>query len=217
MESLINGYFYFRAKFFESLEQKHVEKRFYSHAEFARLDQQLLGLYEKKSPYQMSKEYLIEQEADDVYTYGETPLTTMDRIVKECQITKEDRCIEMGAGRGRAALFLSEVVGCSVKAYELIPSFVKTFQKLSFSDGLEMIESDFFQADYSWPTVVFLYGTMLKTEEIKELAKKLCRKTKIISVSYSLEEYATGFVTKKAFPGHFPWGKTTIYWSEKHE
>lgn len=210
-----DGYFYLRSQVFEYLEQRRVEKRFYSHATFAAHDRHLRALYKGTSPYRISKEYLQARGGAQIHTYGETPLTTLHHIVQECGITSQDRCLEMGAGRGRAALFLAEYVGCQVKAYEQIPTFVETFNREIHSGRLEMIQGDFFAADFSFATVIFLYGTLLSQKEIELLAASIPPKTKVISVSYSLAEYEKTFVVKKGFTGYFPWGETNIYWSEK--
>jgi len=208
---MINGFVYFRTKFFEAIEQRAVEKIFYKQPRFKELDALLSDAYLGSSGYEISKAYLTKKGAKDVYTYGETPLTTMAQIAESFGITSKDRVIEMGAGRGRGALFLGEYVGAQVKGVELIPRFVEIFQETVSSDRVEMIQGDMFTLDFSWATVIYLFGTMLGEEQIKELAARFPKGTKILTVSYPLEEYAPEYRVEGQLVVRFPWGKTEIY------
>jgi len=70
------------------------------------------------------------------------------------------------------------------------------------------------QADLSSATVVYLYGTCLKEEEIIQLAhsfKKLPEGAKIITVSYPLSDYVSGYVLIEKLTENFPWGKGDIF------
>lgn len=199
-------YLYFKVKIFEWLEQRKVRERFYRNERFKELDLALLSAYRSKNPYRISKEFL------KAHCYGETPLTTMATIVQECELTPSDTVIEMGAGRGRTALFLAEYVGCQVIAYEQIPTFVKKFPN---SPNLKILFQDMFSADFSKATAIYLYGTMLKDNEILKLCKAFPKKVKIITVSYPLSDYSPNYITRKTFVGTFPWGKTEVYWNER--
>lgn len=205
-------YYFLKTKFFEWREQKAVKKRFYSHEYFREKDQALLSAYEGQSPYRISKEYLALKGAKEVHQYGETPLTTMALIARECGLTPKDTVIEMGAGRGRGALFLAEYVGCQVIAYEQIPSFV---EKMVSSSNLKMTLQDMFGADFASATAIYLYGTMLEDPQVVALTQKFPAGVKIISVSYPLDVYSQDFKTIKFFQGLFPWGKTEIYLNER--
>lgn len=203
---------YFRVKFFEWREQRRVERLYYSNECFRNSDQALLSAYAGISPYQISKEFLIKLQAPEIFAYGETPLTTTSKIVSECAITSADVVIEMGAGRGRASLFLAEYVGCRVIAYEQIPAFI---QKIPPSSNLKTLTQDMFSADFSEATVIYLYGTLLTDSEIQKLTLAFPKNVKIITVSYPLSDYSQKYVTRKSFRGKFPWGKTEIYWNER--
>jgi len=205
-------YYFLKTKFFEWREQRVVANYFYLDAEYRKKDEALLSAYKGQSPYRISKEYLIGRGAKEVHAYGETPLTTMALIAKECQLGIHDTIIEMGAGRGRGALFLAEYVGCKVIAYEQIPAFV---EKMISSANLKMLSSDMFSANFSEATAIYLYGTMLEDPSILELTMKFPAGVKIITVSYPLDVYSQGFKTIKTFRGRFPWGKTEIYINER--
>ena len=203
---------YGKTKIYEWLEQKAVKKQFYSNERFKKLDQILLSNYRYKSPYYISKQYLKEKGAGQVHVYGETPLTTMEKIVREFGIKKTDTILEMGAGRGRTSLFLGEFVGAKVIAYELIPEFVK---KMVPSPNVEMHTGDMFTADFSKVDGIYLYGTMLDDEEILALCEAFPKGVKIITVSYPLKEYSELYQTKNVFMGRFPWGQTEVFLNER--
>lgn len=199
-------YLYIKVKIFEYLEQRKVKQLFYSKERFKACDLALLRTYRTKNAYRISKEFY------KAHCYGETPLTTMAHIVKECALSAEDVVVEMGAGRGRASLFLAEYVGCQVIAYEQIPAFAG---KIPPSPNLRIRDQDMFSADFSTATAIYLYGTMLSEEEIGRLALSFPKQVKIITVSYPLNDYSPHYVTKKTFSGTFPWGKTEVYWNER--
>ncbi|NGX36991.1 MAG: hypothetical protein K1000chlam2_00137 [Chlamydiae bacterium] len=203
---------YLKVQIFEWLEQRAVKKHFYGNKQFKKLDQALLAAYQGKNPYHISKSYLQKQGASNIYAYGETPLTTVGKIVEECGIGPEDTVIEMGAGRGRASLFLAVYVGCTVIAYERIPTFV---ERMVDVDGLEMLAENMFSADFSEATVIFLYGTMLSDEEILQLCEKFPKRAKILTVSYPLSDYSEEYRIEKTLSGRFPWGETEVYWNER--
>ena len=207
-------YIFTKTKIFEWLEEKKVKGRLYTNAHFQEVDRALLKAYKGQNPYCISIRYLKDQNAPDCYTYGETPLTTMASIVTAFDIRENDRVIEMGSGRGRAALYLAEYVGCRVRAYELIPVFIEKMACVK-APNLEMLAEDMFLADFSWATTIFLYGTLLSDEEIEYLAKRFPKNCKIITVSYSLSEYSESYTTRKTIWGLFPWGKTEIYLNER--
>ncbi len=199
-------FLYLKVKIYEWLEQRKVEKLFYHNQRFKERDRALLAAYRTKNPYRISKEFL------KVHSYGETPLTTMARIVDECGLSSDDLIIEMGAGRGRASLFLAEYVGCRVIAYEQIPTFV---EKILPSPNLKILAQDMFSADFSKAAAIYLYGTMLTDEEIQKLCAIFPKGVKIITVSYPLSDYSEHYMIKKTFTGKFPWGKTEVYWNER--
>ena len=188
------------------LEERKVKKRFYP----LLADRALKKAYQLKNPYQICRKYLQTQGAANIHAYGETPLTTMDRIVQAFGITEKDTVVELGAGRGRTSLFLAEYVGCKVIAVEQVPAFCEILREID-SPNLKVVEGDFFTADLTGATVIFLYGSMLSEVEIarlKESFKKIETSVKIITVSYPIDE---AFF---AIEGAFPWGKTEIYMSE---
>jgi precorrin-6B methylase 2 len=205
-------YYFFKTKLFEWREQKEVESRFYRSLNFEAKDLELKQAYKNENPYRISKLFLKKRGAKDVHQYGETPLTTLALVVEHAKITPKDTVIEMGAGRGRGALFFAEYIGCKVIAYEQIPEFI---EKSVYSPRIQWKQSDMLDADFSGATAVFLYGTMLEDEKIEKLAKKIPAGIKVITVSYPLNLYSENFQTITTFQGRFPWGETEIFISER--
>lgn len=199
--------------------------RYYRHLKFAQIDASLLLAYVFTNPFRMSKRFLEERGEQEIYAYGETPLTTMDWIVQQCGITSSDVVVELGCGRGRACFWLNQMIGCKCIGIDFIPAFIRKGEKIKSKFQLNNIEfrlEDIFQIqfdsdrDLKEATVVYLYGTCFSSEQIELLIDRLkkCRKgMKVITVSYSLQEYEndSSFKLLKVFPATFSWGKTEVY------
>lgn len=206
----MQAFVYFRTQFFEWMEEKKVEKRFYPNSLFRALDQALLLSYRAESPYAISKEFLMQRGASEIYAYGETPLTTMDEIARAFGLKKGDHLVDLGAGRGRAALFMASFYGLTVTAVEQIPTFAHRLQELG-AKGLTVSCQDMAELDLESATHIYLYGTMLSDGEIEALLNRFPHGAKIISVSYPLSEYSEIYRIEKSLTARFPWGKTKVY------
>lgn len=193
--------------------------KYYPNFQFLKTDLYLLLQYLWKSPFKISKEFLMNQNETDLYAYGETPLTTLDRIAKECGITESDIIYELGAGRGRGCFWLHYFIKCKVIGLEIIPEFVKIANKIKVNRNLknvEFLEENILNHDFRGATAIYLYGTCYEDSFIQELVhkfKKLPIGTKIITISYSLEDYDAGksFEIIKCFPASFTWGQGDVY------
>ncbi len=186
---------------------------YYFRWDFAKIDLFLLAKYFWKNPYRIASRYLQERGEDDVYTYGETPLTTMHLIVEKSGITKDDSVLELGCGRGRTCFWLREVIGCSVIGIEQVPIFVKIANEVKEKfhiERLEFLQGDYFTLDWGTPSVIYLYGSTLSDEEINTIAKKiklLPSGTKVISVSFPIP----GLMLSRRFQLPFTWGEADVY------
>lgn len=201
-----------------ALEFWFVITRYYTNQKFFKVDLALLAKYLWKSPFRISKKFLIEANADDVYTYGETPLTTMALIAQQCKITADDCVLELGCGRGRTCFWLNCFIKCKVIGIEYIPAFIHKAQKVKnrYSvDGVDFVAGDMLEADFSKGSVIYLYGTCYDQQFLAKLIKKmesLPRGTKIITVSYSLSEFgAREFTLQHGFTAPFTWGLADVY------
>lgn len=205
--------------FWNFIEFLKVVVKYYPNLSFAKVDFDLLRGYFLENPYKISKEFLIEKGEKEVYAYGETPLSAFEKIVKACELKREDTVFELGCGRGRTCFWLKYFVGCSVVGVEYIPYFVEQANRVKKDYGIKNIDfrcEDMLLTDLSEATIIYLYGTCLDEIFIKKLIKKfekLKSGTKIITVSYPLTDYTTSskFKVQKSEKITFPWGKTTFF------
>jgi SAM-dependent methyltransferase len=197
-----------------------VIRRYYVDKEFRQIDIYLLRNYLMQNPYRMSKEFLKEKGEGNIYQYGETPLTTLDKIAKECDIGAKDRFYELGSGRGRSCFWIHCFRKCrGVIGVEYIPAFVKIAAKtcrVYQVEGVKFIYRNILDADMSDATVIYFYGTSSETAFILKLIDKLKNLpsgTRIITVSYPLTNYTTEtlFEIRKVFSCQFTWGETEVY------
>lgn len=192
---------------------------YYPNLNFFKIDSTLLLSYFLSNPFRMSKQFLLERGEKEIYTYGETPLTTLDFIAHQCHLSSHDVVFELGCGRGRTCFWLNQFIGCSVVGIEYIPVFIEKAQKIKNRFNLQRVSfrlDDLFQADLSGATVIYLYGTCFSADSIDLLIDRfslLPDGTKIITVSYALTEYQpeAPFQVLKQFASSFTWGKADVY------
>jgi hypothetical protein len=192
---------------------------YYRNLKFAKVDFSLLCLYFFHNPFKISKNFLMKKGEKEIYAYGETPLTTIEKISSQCKISEKDKVFELGMGRGRSCFWMNFFINCQVVGIEYIPDFVdraNTIKNKFHVDGVEFRQEDILQSDFSGGSVFYLYGTCYETEFIEKLIEKflsLPKGTKIITVSYPLSDYSDigAFSLLKKFPGRFTWGVADVY------
>lgn len=195
-----------------------IAYRYYGNWKFCKIDFKLRLLYLFNNGFAISKKYMQEKQAEQIYVYGETPLPTWEQIAKSCQISAKDTLIELGCGRGRVCFWSHCFLGCKVIGLEQIPVFVTQAQSIVKEFELAQIsfeQEDFLKADLSQGTVLYLYGSCMEDADISKLAKvcsKLASGTKIITVSFNLDDYLSGkFEIMKCFPAQFTWGTGDVF------
>ena len=57
------------------------------------------------SPYAVSRRYQRRIKADNIYVYGETPLTSLELIAERSGVTADDHVFELGAGSGFTSIW----------------------------------------------------------------------------------------------------------------
>jgi hypothetical protein len=210
---------YFSVKKRNICEWVKVLLRYYNNISFIKAHILFGYLYLFINPYKISKKFLMENGCENIYAYGETPLTTIETFVNECGITKEDVVFELGCGRGLNMFWLNSFVGCKVTGIEIIPLFVKKgnrLMKLLKNKDIRFYNQDILSTDLSQATVIYFYGTGFDNIFINHLAcklKELPLGTKIITVSYPITDYidSSTFKIIKSFPSQFTWGEATVY------
>jgi len=191
--------------------------KYYRNRTFAKVDLHLSVHYLFRNPFRISRRFLKQKGEEEIYAYGETPLSTLEQICQEFDVSSEDIVFELGCGRGMTCFWLNIIWGCDVVGIEYIPEFVATAQRAVHQFQLKSIRfrlDDMFETDLTGATVIYLYGTCLKEEEIQRLANKFAKLpqgTKIITTSYSLAEYSHALSVSKELQGRFAWGTTDVF------
>lgn len=192
---------------------------YYRRLFFLYLDILLAAHYVFSNPHKVSKTFLKAKGEKNLYGYGETPLTTLDKICRQCRILSKDTIIELGCGSGRTLFWLHSFIKCRVIGVDFLPLFIKRAQRIvkwAKLDHIDFRNEDMLHTDLTHASVIYLYGTCLEDEVIEKLLKKfqtLPVATKVITVSYPLTDYCEGrlFRVEKSFMGNFPWGKAEIF------
>ena len=208
-------YFAYRSRLFATKEFFRVAWRYWRDKEYARIDISLLRSYFWKSPYRIARER-------SGVPYGETPLSTLGSIAKECEITVRDSVLELGAGRGRGLFWLAHFIGCPVRGVEIIPEFVSRARAIQEKFKIPHVTiscADMLEADFAGSNYIYLFGSNLEDDDLVHLTEKmetLAAGTKIITISFPLSEYGKKekFHLIKSFEVEFPWGKSDCFLQE---
>lgn len=196
------------------LDEWQTIRSFYRNKAFREVDLAMRQAYLFRNPYRMLRRFLQKRGESEIFQYGETPLLTMDYIVREFGIQKNSLLYELGSGRGRAALFLSTVHGIRTLGIEQLPSFVMIANQIGAKYG---VPASFISGDFSRlegleePDFIYLCGTCLSDEIIYKLTLINYFKTRWITVSYPLSDYSSRFEIEKKLSGAYLWGETDIY------
>jgi hypothetical protein len=220
-EFLILFPLFFSVKWQQIKEEWKIRKYFYINDRFRQCDQALRRTYLLSNPYRISKKFLIQKGEQEVHVYGETPLTTLAQIGKECSIVSSDYVVELGCGRGRGVFFLSHWFGCAVKGIEWIPEFVHKANEIAKDLNCLKVSfscEDMLETDLSEASIIYLYGTCLDEFSIRKFLKcceSLVSGTKIITVSYPLTDFDPSFSLLKQFEVSYPWGTAEVFLQKK--
>jgi len=200
-----------------------VFRRYYFGCSFFKYDL-LYGLFHLwKGPYAISREWLGRRGEKDIHTYGETPLTTLETIIRESDIRSGDVVFDLGCGSGKTSFFFHAFAGANVLAIEQIPLFVRRAVRIARwcgSPPVKFRELDILDVDYSAADVIYYYGTCATEEFIRELIAQFRRTlrpgTRIITVSWSLAQFADGseFAVTKELALPYMWGTAGVFLHE---
>lgn len=198
---------------------------YYGNPSFRRADLMLISHYFFNNPYHLSRRFAEVTGEKSLYTYGETPLRTLEMIAHKCGLREQDLVVELGSGRGRTCFFLNAFFGCQTIGIEYIPHFVAIAEMIKKKCKLKHVDfvcSDMLEADYSKVDFVYLYGTCLDDFYIKRLTRcltQLKKGAKVVTVSYALTDYLPNapFVVKESVSMPFLWGEAEVFIQERKE
>ena len=171
------------------------------------------------SPYAVSRRYQRRMKAENLYVYGETPLTSLELIAEKSAVTASDHVFELGAGSGFTSLWLHGVKGCRVTAIEQIPLFCwrlqRTIRRMKIT-AIDVRCADYCQSSLVDASIIYLYGSNLTDATITALAERLATLApgvKIITVSYPLQPYLErpAFIVTDRFVVPFAWGEAEVF------
>jgi SAM-dependent methyltransferase len=211
-----------KTTYFRLFEWIRVALRYYPRElKFIWIDLLLAAQYLWKNPHRISKTFLMERGVQNIYGYGETPLTTLDRIARECRILSKDVTYELGCGSARTCFWLHTFVKCQVIGVDYLPAFIEKANRVkrwASVSKASFIGEDMLQVDLRKATVIYLYGICLEEAVIEKLVdrfKQLRPRAKVITVSYPLTDYSNLFTVSKHFTARFPWGTAEIFLNER--
>src|SRR5438105_796349 len=175
---------------------------FYKKPRFALIDLTfgLISLF--SNPYRTCSKFLQKRGAEDIYSYGETPLMTYQKIVKVCDIKPTDVWYELGSGRGKGCFWLALFCPCKVIGIEWVPQFywISKALKIIFRiPNVDFKKCDIETAHLQNATIIYLYGLWPSISFPKG--------AKVISISEPIQ----GLTLIKSFWVRYPWGRTMAY------
>lgn len=204
-----------QSRIFLLIEQIKVIFHFYLRSfRFMQIDFALGLSYFFSNPYRICRKHFQKEGEENVYAYGETPLTVWAKIVKEANITARDHLIDLGCGRGRLCFWTRFWVGCSVEGVDWAERFIFRANRLVRRfrmTGIQFQQAKMTRVNLRQATVVYLY-TFHPDEEIIDF-QYLPVNAQVITVSEPLVQ--SGFVTRKTIDASFPWGRTNIFINQK--
>ncbi len=199
-------------------------KAYYGNATLRRLDISLMLHYGRRNPFALSASATRQGLDPDLTVYGETPWTTLQRILDAVAFTSEQHFVELGAGTGRNLCFVHCFYGSRVTGYELIPDFVTLFsrwqqqpfvQQLLPAEAVSLVHRNWFEVALEGD-VFLLVGTCYNARnrrQAERVLRQLAPGKKVITISYRLP--ASDFLLLASFAASFSWGKGTVFIQER--
>lgn len=170
----------------------HVARYVFRKPFYLCVDIALVLSYFFKSPYRMVREW-DEQQSEKIGPYGELPLSEMERI---CSVLLVDKTIQtfydLGAGRGRLALWAALVKGWKACAVELHPTFCRKLDRIVHFfhvPHVRVIQGDYGSISLEASDLVVLNPGELEAVQEQEIEKKLSSLKKggyLLSIGFQL-------------------------------
>lgn len=199
----------------------HVARYLARHPKYLLADVCLVFSYFFKSPYRMVREW-DETHSECIGPYGELPLSEMERVysllLKDVLIIK---MTDVGAGRGRIALWAACTKGWHVQAIECVPSFCAKLTKilrLFRIHNVEVKKADFAQCGLEDSDFVLINPGELEAEaggKLVRMLSKLKPGSRILTVGFSLTELSKAYQFDGSIMLKCPWGEELVVLQKK--
>lgn len=186
------------------LEERRLKKL--SSPMFRKIDADWKRHYHRINPYKVCRTFWNNPHG----IYGETPLSALDPILKECALGPSDVFYDLGAGRARLAIYVAATYPCKVRAVEKIELFNHHTMQLiaTYPLHLELHDADILEIDVSDATLIYFYGITFSDNFIRKVAEKIPYGCRVITVS---EPLGGRFSVLKKYWVRYPWGKTEVF------
>jgi hypothetical protein len=210
-----NFFLYFKVQYL-NFKDKIFSIKFYKNIKYFFLDLFFSFIYLFFNPYREVRIFNQKKGFSNIYTYGETYLKTFEKIAKIANIDEKSNFLELGSGRAKISFFIRVIFKSKVSSIEWVDKLInisKFINKIFFTKIL-FIKEDMFEVSFKNFTHIYLYGTCLERKEILKIIDKFkidSKNAKIITISYSLNEYDKNYKTINSLDVDFAYGKTKAY------
>ncbi len=148
------------------------------------------------------------------FTYGETPLAAMRRILELAGAEPDDSFLELGAGTGRFCMMAARLVGLEATGVEQIPTFVDNARRIAARQGLpcRFIQGDLFAQPWSQHSLLYITPTTFTDDGLARFHSKcseLRPGARLVSLTHPPQ--APGLVPLAMDVLDFSWGPATVF------
>ncbi len=206
---------YFQVKWFFLREQLRVVRRFYKNPRFVLVDVVYGFVNLFWNPYRACRKFLQKRGEKNVHVYGETPLSTFQKLMDAVGLCAEDRYVELGSGRGKTCVWAALFRGCRVRGVEWMGAFVRLSRWCGWMSGVEVCfeQNDMRMVDLRDASVVYFYGIHMESGLLDGVFSRMARGSRLVTVSEPVDSEM--FEVKKVVSVRFPWGETEAYVHQK--
>lgn len=201
----------------------HVLRYLLCHPIYLLADIFLVLSYFFKSPYRIVREW-DETHKERVGPYGEIPISEMERmyalLLKNVPI---QTMTDVGAGRGRIALWAACTKGWNVQAIECVPTFclkLKHIVGLFRIRNVDVREVDFAKSDLRSSDFVLINPGELEMSAGTKLLRMLAplkSGSRILTVGFALSELDSAYQFEGSITLKCPWGEELAVLHQKRD
>ena len=123
--------------------------------------------------YTHSKKYSKDCESTGLskeeLTYGETPISTLNKLLSSLKLSKDSQFLELGSGTGKTLYFIKKKFKIKTQGIEIIPGYQKWYQK----QKLNIKTDNFFNHSFKNATILYISDTCLSKKTLSRLNEKL--------------------------------------------